>query len=130
MRLSSREVRRIGAEAHGAAEVAALAALLELVAPHPFRHQADDGLGRLAELGRARLVDAAQIARGLDGRHLHAEADAEIGHVVLARELGGEDLAFRAALAEAARHEDAVDVLRGRGAGSSRSKTSLSIQSS
>src|SRR5690349_22346396 len=38
---------------------------------------------------------------------LHAEADAEVRHLALARELGGEDLAFRATLAEAARHQDA-----------------------
>src|SRR5262245_19405027 len=49
----AREVSRIGAEAHGSAEVAALASLLELVALHPFGHEADDRLRRLAELGRA-----------------------------------------------------------------------------
>ena len=56
----------------------------------------------------------AEIARRLDHRHLHAEADAEIRHVALARELRRADLAFRAALAEAARHQDAVDVLEER----------------
>ena len=34
------------------------------------------------------------------------------GTLALARELGREDLAFRATLAEAARHEDAVDAFQ------------------
>ena len=59
-------------------------------------------------------VDAAEIARRFDDRHLHAEADPEIRHLALARELRRPDLAFGAALAEAARHEDAVDVLEER----------------
>ena len=67
-----------------------------------------------AELGRIGLLDAAQIARRLDHRHLHAEADAEIRHVALARELRRADFAFRAALAEAAGHQDAVDVFEER----------------
>ena len=33
-------------------------------------------------------LDAGQVARGLDHRHLHAEADAEIGHLALAGEAG------------------------------------------
>src|SRR5258708_4659955 len=33
------------------------------------------------ELGRVCVLDAGQIARGFDHRHLHAEADAEIRHV-------------------------------------------------
>ena len=72
------------------------------------------GSGVGAELGRVGLGDAAQIARRLDHRHLHAEADAEIRHVALARELRRPDLALGAALAEAARHQDAVDVLEER----------------
>ena len=73
--------------------------------------------------------DAGQVARRLDHRHLHAEADAEIRHVALAGELRRLDLALGAALAEAAGHQDAVDVLQERRAASSRSKISLSIQS-
>ena len=51
------------------------------------------------------------MPRHLDHRHLHAEADAEVGHLALAREAGRLDLALRAALAEAARHQDAVHAL-------------------
>src|SRR6202030_701379 len=102
--------RRIGAKPHGAAEVAADAPLLQLVALEPFRHQADYGLRRRAEFAGVRLGDAAQVSRRLDHRHLHAEADAEIGHVALAGELRRTDLAFGAALAEPAGHQDAVDM--------------------
>src|SRR6202012_158247 len=58
--------------------------------------------------------DADQIAPGFDHRHLHAEADAEIRYVALPGELRRADLALRAALAEAAGHQDAGDVLQGR----------------
>src|SRR5262249_43469056 len=105
---------RIGAEPHGAAEVALHAAPLQLVALHPFRHQPDDGFGRGPEFGRVRVLDAAQVACRLDHRHLHAETDAEIRHLTLARELRRLDLAFRAALAETARDENAVDVFEER----------------
>ena len=93
---------------HRAAEIAARRALLQLVAAHPLRHHADHRLAGLAELRRARILDAGQIARGLDARHLHAEADAEIRHPPLPRELRRTDLAFRTALAEAAGHQNPV----------------------
>jgi hypothetical protein len=40
--------------------------------------------------------------------HLHAEADAQVGHAPLARVFGRQDLALDAAAAKAARHEHAV----------------------
>ena len=113
-RLPRCERRRIGAEPHGAAEVAVGRALLQRVALEPFGHQADHRLRRRREFGRVGLGDAAEIARRLDHRHLHAEADAEIRHVALARELRRADFSFGAALAEAAGHQDAVDVLEER----------------
>ncbi len=61
-----------------------------------------------AELGRARAFEPGEVARRLDHRHLHAEADAEIRHLALAREARRLDLAFGAALAEAAGNQDAV----------------------
>ena len=64
-----------------------------------------------AELGRRRAAQAEQVARRLDHRHLHAEADAEERHLAFAREPHRLDLALGAALAEAARHQDAVHVL-------------------
>src|SRR6201995_1373238 len=108
------ERSRISAEPHGAAEIAALAALLQLIAAQPFRHQADHRLRRRAELGGVGVLDADQIARRLDHGHLHAEADAEIRHVAFPGELRRPDLAFRAALAEAAGPQDAVDMFEER----------------
>src|SRR3984957_20408030 len=98
----------------GGAEIAGLGSLLQLVAAQPFRHQADQRFGRGAKFGGIRLFDADQIARGLDHCHLHPEADTEIGHVALARELRRANFALRAALAEAAGHQDAIDVFQER----------------
>ena len=56
-------------------------------------------------------VQPEHVARVLDDRDLHAEADAEIGHAALARVAHGLDLALDAALAEAARHQDRVHAL-------------------
>ncbi len=111
---AAREDRRISAEPHGAAEIAVGRALLERIALQPFGHQADYGLLGRTELGRIGVLDAAQIARRLDHRHLHAEADAEIGNVALSGELRGADLSLGAALAEAAGHQNAVDVFEER----------------
>ena len=57
--------------------------------------------------------EAGLVARVLDRRDLHAEADAEVRDLVLARVLRRQDLAFDAALAEAARHQDRVEACRG-----------------
>ncbi len=45
------ELRLVGAEPHGAAEVAVGGALLQALLAHPFGDQADDRLAGLAELG-------------------------------------------------------------------------------
>ena len=59
-------------------------------------------------LGRVGIGDAADVARVLDRRPLEAVADAEVGNAALARDLGRAHHAARAAIAEAAGHEDAV----------------------
>ena len=46
------------------AELSALAALLEFVAAHPFRHQANDGLRRRPEFRRAGVLDADRARPG------------------------------------------------------------------
>ena len=48
------------------------------------------------------------VARAFDHGELHAEADAEVGNAVLARQAHGLQLALDAALAEASRHQDRV----------------------
>ena len=105
-------VGALRAEAHRAAEIGVHAALLHrAVAVEPFVDQRDHRMrGVGVELGGVRTLEPGLVARHLDRRDLHAEADAEIRDAVLARELRGQDLALDAALAEAARHEDRVVV--------------------
>ncbi len=82
-----------------------------LVEPFLRRHQIDHGMRRFRiDLRGVGAVEPAHVARELDHRHLHAEADAEERHVLLARVAHRCDLALGAALAEARRHEDAVGV--------------------
>src|SRR5690606_12619109 len=63
---------------------------------------------------RRGILDPGERPGRLDTRHLHAEADSEIGNPAFTREPGGKDLAFRTAFAEAARHENAMDLLEKR----------------
>ena len=51
---------------------------------------------------------AADVPRVLDRRPLEAVADAEVGDAALARDFGSAHHAARAAVAEAAGHQDAV----------------------
>src|ERR1700691_2317982 len=106
---AGQKLRRISAEAHGATQIAVDLALFQRVALHPFGHEADHRLGAGTELGRARAVQAREMARRLDHRHLHAEADAEIRYFPVPREPCRLDLALGAAFAEAARNQNAVD---------------------
>ena len=53
--------------------------------------------------------EAADVARVFNAGRLHAEADAEIGDLILAGVADGVEHAFDAALAEAAGNEDAVE---------------------
>src|SRR6516162_5212906 len=98
----------IGAETHGAAEIAARAAPLQLVAAHPFGQQADDRLFAGPKFGRPGILDADEIACRLDHGHLHAKADAEVRNLARACKARRQDLALRATLTEPAGHEDAV----------------------
>ena len=65
--------------------------------------------GRI-ELAGVGVVQPADVARKLDAGRLHAQADAEIRNFLLARVADGVQHALDAALAEAARHQDAVVV--------------------
>src|SRR6185437_15656737 len=105
------QMGRISAKPHRAAEITVDRSLLELVAAYPFRHQADNRMIGGTELARRCILDSEQVARRLDHGHLHAEADAEEWHLALARKLHGMDLALGAAFTEAARNQDAVDVI-------------------
>ena len=58
------------------------------------------------------LCEFQDVASEFDGRDLHSEAEAEVRNVVLARELGGLDLAFDSAFAEATGNEDAAEAFQ------------------
>ena len=109
---AGRQLGRVEAEAHRAALVLHVALV---------GHEVDDRvLGEHVELGRVGVRGADDLARELDDRALQAEAQAEVRDAVVAGVVGGEDLALDAAMAEAARDQDAggaveplVDVLLG-----------------
>ena len=100
---AGRQLGRIEAEAHRAALVLHLALV---------GHEVDDRVvGEHVELGRVGVAGPDDLAGELDDRALEAQAQAEVRDAVLAREVGGEDLALDAAMAEAARDEDAGDAI-------------------
>ena len=75
-----------------------------------FFLKADDGMRSvLYELSGVCFGDAADVTGEFDGGDLHAEADSEVGDFVFASVLRGEDFSFRAAFAEAAGDENAID---------------------
>src|SRR5712664_1182136 len=79
----------LSAQAHRPAEIGLLVAALDpAVAILPFGHKRDHRVGCVAvELGRVRPGQAHHVSRELDHRELHAQADAEIADLVLARVL-------------------------------------------
>src|SRR5690606_16094397 len=105
-----RQANFLRAQTHRAAELGVFAALLDrALLILPLRDQRDHGMRRrTVELGRVGALEAGHVARVLDDRELHAEADAEIGNLPFARVPDRRDLAVDAALAEAARDENRV----------------------
>src|SRR6266513_3510035 len=63
----------------------------------------------VVELRRVRADHAADVARELDRRALHTEADAEVGDALLARVAERAQLPFHAAGAETGTDQDTVD---------------------
>src|SRR6516162_4360008 len=106
--------RRVRAQPHGAAHIAGQPALLQLISLHPFGHEADDRLRRSDKFRGVGGFNAAKIPRRLDHGHLHAEANSEIRHATLARELRGANLSLGAALTKSARHQNAVNMFKKR----------------
>jgi len=93
----------IDTEPHGSAHIGDVALL---------GHQVDYGhLSAHVELGTVRLFAVQGGAGELDAKHLHAETQTQVGYVAGAGEAGGNDFALYAAVAEPARHDDAVEAV-------------------
>ena len=76
----------------------------------PPRSERNNRMRRVGiKFGRIGAAQTADVAGKLDHRALHAEADAEERNLVFAGVFNRLHHAFGAALAEAARHENAVE---------------------
>jgi len=101
------KLARIGTQTHGAALLGHV--LLRA-------HQVDDTIRAIRiELGRAGAGKADDVAGKFAHGHLHTQANAQIRNLVLAGELGREDLALQGALAKAAGDQDARGVAQNLG---------------
>ena len=102
---------RLRPEPHRSTQVGARRALFDrAIAILPFGNERDHRMrGRRVEFGAVSVGESRLVPRILDHRELHAKTDAKIRHAVLARVANRRDLAFDAALAESARHENRVD---------------------
>src|SRR5437763_3256877 len=97
------QLGRPGPGPHGAALVDDVALLV---------HQVDDQMRRAGvELAGGGAGEPGGVAGELDHPHLQAEAQPEAGDVVFAGVPGGGDLALQTPLTEAARDDDAVEML-------------------
>lgn len=75
-------------------------------------HEVDDGVLRAAaEFDRVRSFKATYVARVLDDRELHTEADTEERNVLLSRVADGGDLPLDSSVSETSRNENRVEVL-------------------
>src|SRR3989442_1891455 len=97
----------LSAQAHRPAEIGLFVAALDAaVAVLPLGHERDHRGRRVAVAFRAvRAREADDVSREFDHRELHAQANAEIWDLVLARVLDRLHHAFNAPLAEAPRHK-------------------------
>ena len=76
-----------------------------------IRHERDDGVARFGrEFLAVRLVAVEDVPRQLHAHHLHPQTQPQIRDAVFAGVARREDLPLDAAIAEAARHYDAIGV--------------------
>ena len=99
------EAAFVGTEAHGATLCSDAFLLL-----HDVNHGVFCARGELRAVG---LVKTAGVARELDDSHLHPEAEAVVGNVLLTCVAHGENLALDAPVSKATRDKDAVEVFEG-----------------
>ena len=102
----------IGAEAHGAAQVAVGLRRSTVVAAGPFGHQADDRVVARPELGRAGALHARPGCAPPRSPPSACRSRCRNRAPCARARTGRGDLALDAALAEAAGHQDAVDALQ------------------
>ena len=104
-------IRALGAQSHGATQVGAGVALLHgAIGVLPFVDQRDHRVWCLrVKLGAVGAFQARFVARVFDGGHLHAQANAQVRHLVLTGVARRTNLAFHTALAKAARHQNGVE---------------------
>ncbi len=104
------ETALLAAKAHRAAEVGIRIALLDpAFAVAPFGNQRNHRvrIGSV-KLGAVRARKTSDIAGELDHRELHAQAYAQVRHLVFPRIANRRNLAFGAAPAKTARHQDGI----------------------
>src|SRR6266851_2460610 len=106
-----REYGFVGDKPHRPAEIPRRLPPFNGIAAHPLGHQPDHRMLARPKLRRASAGQPCQIARRFDHRHVHAKADAEIGHMALAGETRGFDHSRGAALAESAGNENTVNIV-------------------
>src|SRR6267143_301160 len=106
----------LSAQAHRPSEIGLFVAALDAtVALLPLGHERDHRVRRVAvEFRAVRAREADDVSREFDHCELHAQADAEIWDLVLARVLDSLHHAFNAALAEAPGDEYRVHALQQR----------------
>ena len=103
-------IRALGTQAHGAAQIGIFIAGLDgAIGIFPLGDERNDGMWAIGlELCAIGIAETGHMAGKFNGGYLHAQADAQIGHLVLAGKAGSLDLAFDAAFAEAAGHQHRV----------------------
>src|SRR6266705_2226227 len=106
----------LSSQPHRAAEIGLFVAALDAaVVVLPLGHERDHRVRRVAvEFRAVRAREADDVSRKLDHRELHAQANAQIQDLVLARVLDRLHHAFHAALAETARNEYRVHAFQER----------------
>ena len=101
------ELGGVGPQAHSAAQISLAGDGVDLLG-----HRRDDRVGGLwVKLTGGCVLDTGQVPGDLDNRALHAQAQAQEGHLVLAGVANGTDLALDPTDAESARDTDGVSVL-------------------
>src|SRR5213592_5205453 len=96
------ELRGVGSQAHSPADRVDAEQIAELI-NHRIRR------GRI-KLRAIRLPQPANILGEFDDRALHSQANAEVGNLLLARELDSTNHSGNTPLAEAARNQDSVEL--------------------